>query len=152
MTSEPVAALLARGKRMARWSGWQQRTNHAGHLIAIAELTELDATTVPGVTMQLEVKQAAPIVSCLFLFSVMRLQPRIGRRRIYQLEVAPAAKRTHIGAAGVIYGPHEHVDGQREPTAIVDAAVNCDSWDACLLWFFARAGIVPQEIPNPLES
>ena len=100
--------------------------------------------------MQLEVKESVADVRCLFLFSLMQLEPGRGRRRVYQLEVAPSDKRTHNGVT-VIHGPHEHIDGQDEPTAIDDPALNCDSWDACLLWFFVRTSITPQEIPNPFE-
>lgn len=143
-----VEPLLARPKVATRWSGWQKRVNHAGHLIAVAELAEHNGTTIPGVTMQLEVKDATSVVSCLFLFGIMALES--GKRgRLYQLEVAPNTKRTHNGKV-IIYGPHEHV-GDLEPTQITDPVVNCESWDACALWFFTRASVVPFEIPNPFE-
>lgn len=148
MDQVQVESLLAQPKLAVRWTGWQPRGNHAGHLIGTAELLELNGTTIPGVTLQIEVKAAVVAPRCLYLFSIMRLAQR-DRRPIYQLEVAPADKRTHNGPEP-IYGPHEHVSNT-EPTAVNDASVNCESWDDCLRWFLTRTGVTPFQTTNPFQ-
>lgn len=144
-----IEALLSRPKLALRWSGWDKRSNHAGHLIGVAEMFEVDGTTIPGVTIEFEIKAAVSAVSCLYLFTLMSFAAR-ERRRIYQLEVAPSAKRTHNGLS-VIYGPHEHV-GVSEPTQVIHPSVNCESWDQCARWFFTRVSVTPFPIPNPFNT
>lgn len=70
------------------------------------------------------------------------------RTPAYQLEVAPADKRTHNGAT-TIYGPHQHVGLDDEPTAVVNSDVTCDKWNGALLWFFNRVSIAPFSTENP---
>lgn len=66
----------------------------------------------------------------------------------YQLEVAPATKRTHIGNPD-IYGPHEHIGDEDEPKAVVSPDVNCDNWDKVVIWFFNRVSMTPFQVENP---
>lgn len=93
-------------------------------------------------------KANSTVISCFYLFTLMqsRVKPR---GRIFQLEVVPDWKRSHVGQS-VIHGPHEHVL-EDEPTPIVHASVNCGSWALCSQWFFARAGITPTEIKDPFS-
>lgn len=139
--------LINTAKTAIGWSGFKQRHNHAGHVIGVAELTDMQGVTIPGLTLQIEVKAAADVQRCLYLFSIMQTV-KTKRTPAYQLEVAPADKRTHNGVT-TIYGPHEHVGRDDEPTAVVNSDVTCDNWDGALLWFFNRVSIVPFPIENP---
>lgn len=144
-----VEAMLHATKTAVRWTGWQPRVNHAGHLVGTAELLDGNGITIPGLTVQIEIKSPVVVVSCLYLFSIMQLKGR-ERRRVYQLEVTPQGKRTHNGPTP-LYGPHEHV-GVLEPVSIQHPSVNCDDWDGCMSWFFTRTSIVPFDPLNPLVS
>lgn len=133
-------------KQALRWSGFKPRSNHLGHMVGVAELTDASGVTIPGHTVQIEIKAPVDVARCLYLFSIMRLHNK-QRDRVYQLEVAPRSKRTHNGAT-IIYGPHEHV-GEAEPTPITDTVVNCDNWAGALQWFFNRVAIQPFDIEDP---
>ena len=115
-------------------------------LLDVAELVDASGVTLPGYTLQIEVKAPIEAERCLFLFSIMRLHLK-RRHRVYQLEVAPRDKRTHNGAT-VIFGPHEHVM-EAEPVAVADLEVGCHNWQGSLRWFFARTSIVPFDIEDP---
>ena len=125
------------------WSGLRPRNNHVGHLIGVAELIDSDGVTLPGFTLQIEVKAPIDSPRCLFLLSIMKLQNR-KRKRIYQLEVSPMNKRTHNGE-NIIYGPHEHVGD----TVGTVSDVRCEDWKGVLNWFFTRTNITNFEIQDP---
>lgn len=133
-------------KQALRWSGLKPRSNHAGHLVGVAELTDAQGITLPGYTLQIEIKSPVDAARCLFLFSIMRLHQK-KRLRVYQLEVAPRGKRTHNGPKP-IYGPHEHV-GETDPTPVTDSGVDCENWTGALQWFFNRISVQPFEIIDP---
>ena len=138
--------MLQTPKSAIRWTSLTQRTNHAGHLIGVAELVDAQGITLPGLTLQIEVKAPIDCDRCLYLFSIMRLKNR-QRRRAYQLEVAPLGKRTHNGTTA-IHGPHEHIE-ENEPIAIDHPDVRCDNWAGALAWFFKRTHITPFDILDP---
>jgi hypothetical protein len=117
--------------------------------MGVAELIDGAGVTMPGLTVQIEIKSPIVAVSCFFLLSIMRLAGR-ERRPVYQLEVTPNGRRSHNGRIP-IYGPHEHV-GALEPVAVAHAGVNCDDWNGCLSWFFTRTSILPFDVPNPLVT
>ena len=144
----PDAVLLSIPKTGNAWTGWLKRTNHAGHLIGTAELFDHLGVSIPGKTLQIEVKSSIVVPACLYLFSVMSLEGR-DRRMVYRLEVCPTQKRSHNGPLP-IYGPHEHEAGC-EALAVADASVNCDSWDNCVAWFLARTKISCADITNPFN-
>lgn len=134
-------------KIVLNWSGLAARANHVGHLVGVGELAEAaTGITLPGLTLQVEVKAPRDVVRCLFLLTIFQLKGGV-RQRAYQLEVAPSNKRTHNGAAGAIYGPHEHLG--EDVTAIRHEDVDCDNWMGSLQWFFDRTGIDPFDIPDP---
>lgn len=141
--------LIAMPKRAKSWSGWKTRSNHVNHLIGIAELLDSSGVSIPGLTVELEVKAAIVANTCLYIFSIMKLR---GRERVpvYQLEVAARNKRTHNGLT-TIYGPHEHV-GSSEPTPIVDTLVDCCSWENCLNWFATRVNLASLSPDNPFRT
>ncbi len=134
-------------KIVLNWSGLAPRSNHIGHLVGVGELADADTgITIPGLTLQVEVKAPRDVARCLFLFTIFQL--RIGvRHRVYQLEVSPASKRTHNGDAGAVYGPHEHVD--EDVTAVHHDDINCENWMGSLQWFYERTSIAPFDIPDP---
>lgn len=141
-----VAGFLALQKRVPRWGGFDKRNNHAGHLIGVSDLIDQSGITLPGYTLQIEVK--APIVAdrCLYLFGILRMRGA-KRRLVYQLEVAPRNKRTHNGAQP-IYGPHEHI-GNTKVVAVNHPDVDCSNWHGSLRWFFTRTNIAAFEIEDP---
>lgn len=148
MTESEINFLLSIPKSAVRWTGWVPRSNHAGTLVGTAELVDSNSIAIPGVTLQLEVKEAVAVNSCLYLFSVMHFSRHL-RSRIYQLEVAPEGKRTHNGASP-IYGPHEH-KGSSEATAVRHPDVHCESWGRCVTWFLTRVSVAPFALSNPFE-
>ncbi len=114
--------------------------------MAVADLLDSSFTTIPGYTIQLEVKAPVIVDSCLYLFSVMRHRAKV-RRPVFQLEVAPEGKRTHNGTPP-IYGPHLHC-GDAEPTPIQHPNVHCGSWASSLEWFLEQARIEPFLMDDP---
>lgn len=72
--------MLQATKSVIRWSGLKPRHNHAGHLIGVAELVDSSGITMPGMTLQIEVKAPVDCERCLYLFSIMRLKNRQRRR------------------------------------------------------------------------
>lgn len=135
------AAKMAQG-----WSGFQKRDNHAGHVIGVALLSDEHGVFLPGLTLELEVKASIVSHQCLFQFSIRQKKGKI-KEIVYQLEVAPQAKRTHNGLTP-IYGPHEHV-GDDEPSPIQESGVNCNNWDGCLTWFLHRVSVAGLEVERP---
>lgn len=138
--------MLETPKTAIRWSGLQPRKNHVGHLIGVAELVDSGGITLPGLTLQIEVKAPIDCERCLYLFSIMRWKNR-QRRRVYQLEVSPLGKRTHNGTT-TIHGPHEHVE-ENEPIRIDNPDVRCENWAGALAWFFKRTHIAHFDIQDP---
>lgn len=86
---------------------WQKRTNHAGHLVAIARVEDADGAILPGLIVELECKAALTLNRCLFLFTLFT-QRHGAKLRAYQLEITPPEKRTHNEPGNIIYGAHEH--------------------------------------------
>lgn len=144
MSSTPEIILIP--KTVLRPPSWAPRNNHAGHIVAVADLLDASYTTIPGYTIQLEVKAPIIVNSCLYLFSVMRHQARM-RRPVFQLEVAPDRKRTHNGTPP-IYGPHLHC-GDADPVPVQCPDVHCGSWAGSLKWFLEQARIEPFPMDDP---
>lgn len=142
MSNDEIEALLAQPKGIVGHLGFEDRTNHAGHQCAVAVLTGAEGSTLPGLTIQLEVKASAATDRCLYFFSIMLRQGQT-RRRIYQLEVCPANKRSHNGPGLVLYGPHEHV-GDLAPTGVLDPEVRCGEWSNGWRWFRARCNLTAE--------
>jgi hypothetical protein len=138
--------MLTVQKTAIDWTGLHKRHNHAGHLVGVASLIDPSGVTIPGLTLQIEVKAPVDAVRCLYLLSIMQLRHR-KRIRVYQLEVAPSEKRTHNGET-TIRGPHEHF-GDATPTAVSNHSVRCDNWSGVMQWFFERTCITPFEIEDP---
>lgn len=133
-------------KSVLRPPTWAPRSNHAGHLIATANLMDASFATIPGVTLQLEIKAPVIVDSCLYLFSIMR---HAAKRRwpIFQLEVAPSEKRTHNGSPP-LYGPHLHCE-DAEPVSVLDPNVHCGDWAGSLKWFLEQTNIASFSMEDP---
>jgi hypothetical protein len=117
----------------------QPRKNHAGYLAAaIRPEDEFDAT-IPGVTIEIEVKAPTLIATCLNMVSVYQLRNGV-KYRAHQIEVQPMTKRSHNGPTGPIYGPHEHRGDSVE--ALRDVPLSCDtSLDEFFAVFCSRSNI-----------
>jgi hypothetical protein len=87
---------------------WAERNNHVGILLATIGVDDETGTTIPGLTLQLEVKRPIVVERCLYEFGLFLLEGGC-RRRVYQLNVCPLDKRSHNSPAEVIVGPHEHI-------------------------------------------
>lgn len=146
ISEDEALALMARPK-FVKGGSWTPRVNHAGHVVWFAEVFDQEDITIPGVTVALEVKEAAPVDSCLHQLTLF-LRRGQAKRRVYQLEVVPAQKRSHNGPEGSIYGPHEHV-GECVTTPVEGGLVGCENWKASLELFSRRAGVTFLE---PVES
>jgi len=146
VTRHEIQLLMARSKFVRNWTGLSPRSNHAGHLIGSAQLSDESGTFLNGITLDIEIKAPVVTAECLFQFT---LRQRIGkmRCRLYQLEVCPGQKRSHNGNP-ILYGPHEHY-GDIEAYAVSDSGVNCSDWDASLRWFLSRINVEYFEIVKP---
>lgn len=131
-------ALLARPK-WVKAGHWEPRTNHGGHIFWFAEVFDEVDATIPGVTVTLEVKAAAPVDTCLHQFTLYK-RVGIAKRRVYQLEVVHSEKKSHNGPDGPLYGPHEHVC-ELEVESVVSPEVRCDNWHGSLAYFARAAGV-----------
>jgi len=123
---------------------WKHRTNHAGHAYLAGQFEDEDGAIIAGLTFQVEVK--APVVStrCLFLFTVFMLLHG-AKQRLYQLEVAPAGKRTHNSATQTTYGPHEHIGA----LVVEVSSVGCHDFDGAIDHFAKQCSIaLPLCIPG----
>lgn len=146
MDAAALNALLAQAKTAPNWAGWTERSNHSGHFLNVAPLLDATGVTLPGITVELEVKAASLAGVCFYLFTLMESRARV-RSRIYQLEVVPSWKRSHSGLT-TIHGPHEHLLSD-EPLPVSDPGVNCGSWLTSAQWFFARTGIAMPQVTDP---
>ncbi|WP_143042984.1 hypothetical protein ABL840_09040 [Variovorax sp. NFACC27] len=137
---------MAAPKTFVQSTSWVVRPNHAGSKVLVAGLLDDQGITIPGLTMRLELK--APIVTdaCLFLFSLM-LQRGSMAPRLYQLEVCPAQKRSHMDAKQTLYGPHEHIGN--EVFQLDPSGLNCGNWNSCYQWFVGRCNI---SAPFPIQA
>ncbi len=95
MSPGDAQAMLGTPKQALRWSGFKPSSNHAGHLVGVAELVDAGGVTLPGYTLQIEIKAPVVTARCLYLFSIMRLHQR-QRLRAYQLEVARAMPASRL--------------------------------------------------------
>ncbi|QDD65536.1 hypothetical protein EJD96_15900 [Herbaspirillum seropedicae] len=147
MKAAEALPLIEAQKSISGWAGFQARDNHAGHLIGSAQLIDLNGVYIPGLTLDIEVKQAAVSAQCMFQFSIRYRRGKM-REIVYQLEVVPLAKLSHNGPLK-IYGPHEHVGNEDEPTPVLQTDVNCGNWNGCIAWFANRVCVAGLEVENP---
>lgn len=103
--AEPLIALrkVARGDLRL-----QPRRNHSGYLSAAVRAEDEADATIPGVTVELELKTPLLVESCKNIASIYLLRSGV-KYRVYQIEVQPADKRSHNAPGNAIYGLHEHV-------------------------------------------
>jgi len=117
---------------------WADKDNHAGLLLATAQPEDDTGAFIPGVTLQLEIKRPIIVDRCLYEFGLFKLDHGV-RRRVYQLHVSPADKRSHNGPTGPIYGPHEHVGTVVQP--VIEQGVACGSPNVAFLYFCRRINL-----------
>lgn len=146
MKSSDALPLMTVPKYAVHWSSFQKRENHAGHIIGVAQLTDPDGVYFPGLTLEIEVKAAIVSPQCLFQFSLRQKKGKL-KEVVYQLEVAPQAKKTHNGLTP-IYGPHEHI-GEDEPSLVNQRSVNCNDWNGCISWFLQRVNVTGLDVEKP---
>jgi hypothetical protein len=138
--------ILSAKKVAGNWTGFRPKENHRGLVLGLAILFDGTGASIPGLTLQLELRTPTIVNDCLFTFSIFQ---RFGttRRRIYQLEICPGDKLSHNGEE-TIYGPHEHTpDG--EVRAVRESGVDCENWSAGLAWFLSRTNIEPFDLEQP---
>ena len=89
MNTSDVSALILPEKFAAQWTGFQKRQNHVGHIIGVAQLTDVAGVFFPSLTVEIEVKAGIVTNECLFQFS---LRQRVQKMRmvVYQLVGLPA--------------------------------------------------------------
>jgi hypothetical protein len=117
---------------------WAERNNHVGILLATVGLDDETGTTIPGLTLQLEVKRPIVVERCLYEFGLFLLEGGC-RRRVYQLNVCPFDKRSHNGPAEIILGPHEHVGDL--VMAIRQEGVSCGEIDTAFKFYCQRINL-----------
>jgi len=138
---------MAQPKTFTQSTGWEFRPNHAGSKVLVAPLTDASGITIPGMTMRLEVKAPVVVDACLLLYSLMWQSPHFAPR-LYQLEICPNQKKSHMDATQVLFGPHEHLGDA--VFGISENWINCSNWRGGLEWFLARCSITSvHPIPQP---
>lgn len=131
--------LMALPKLCSASLAWSERDNHVGLLLASAQPEDETGAILPGLTLQLEIKRPIVVDRCLYEFGLFLLDHGV-RRRVYQLNVSPADKRSHIGPLGPMYGPHEHVGNRVLP--IDDPDVACGHPDVAFAYYCRRINLV----------
>ena len=148
MTPQEASLLIAAPKIAVSWTGFKPRSNHVGHILGSAQLTDSNGVYFPGLVLELEVRVPSVTAQCYYLFTIMQRKPQTIPFRAYQLEVVPKAKLSHRGIVD-IYGPHEHLGDEAEPDAVSEQSVNCASWSACFDWFKRRTNIQMNTVAAP---
>lgn len=117
---------------------WSERENHRGVLQATAQPEDDTGAILPGLTLQLEIKQPIVVDRCQYEFGLFQLEHRM-RRRVYQLNVSPIDKRSHNAPDAALYGPHEHV-GDRV-AAVADPGIVCGQLAVAFAHFCRRINL-----------
>lgn len=147
ITSAEAVAIAAVPKAAAGPLIWQPRSNHAGHVIAASIAVDSQGITLPGQVIAIEVRAPVVVDSCLYLFTLFKLVNG-QRRRVYQLEVVPASKRSHNEPAGALYGPHEHW-GDEQVRGVSHPTVHCGDFAGSLAYFTQRCTLDPLLVTAP---
>ncbi|RAQ93318.1 hypothetical protein A4G86_27215 [Burkholderia pseudomallei] len=100
------------------------RKNHAGYLAAVLRPEDELGGTLPGMTVEVEMKAAMLIDACRTSATLFVLRQGV-KWRVHQIEVQPAHKRSHNAPAGPLYGPHEHRGD--EALSLEDVTLSCQT-------------------------
>lgn len=141
-----IHQILSEKKYAQNWSGFHPRENHRGLIVGSAVLMDSNYVSIPGMTLQIELRAGTVVGDCLITYSIFQL---VGLKRVraYQLEVCPADKLSHNGEEK-IYGPHEHLpDG--ETHVVKQNGVDCSNWDASFNYFLLRTNIESFHVEQP---
>lgn len=138
ISPDQALRLMSMPKLCSASLAWSERDNHLGLLLASAQPEDETGAILPGLTLQLEIKRPIVVDRCLYEFGLFLLEHGV-RRRVYQLNVSPADKRSHNGPLGPIYGPHEHVGNQVLP--IDDPDVACGRPDVAFACYCRRINL-----------
>lgn len=130
--------LMAMPKLCSASLVWAERDNHIGLLLASAQPEDETGAILPGMTLQLVLKRPVVVDRCLYEFGLFQLEQGV-RRRVYQLHVSPANKRSHQGPEGKFYGPHEHVGHVALP--ITDPDIACGRLDVAFAYYCRRINL-----------
>jgi hypothetical protein len=130
--------LMALPKMCSASLAWSERDNHVGLLLASAQPEDETGAILPGLTLQLEIKRPIVVDRCLYEFGLFMLEHGV-RRRVYQLNVCPADKRSHNGPQGPMHGPHEHVGNRVLP--VDDPDVACGRPDVAFAYYCRRINL-----------
>lgn len=129
---------MAEAKFSAAQLRWAERDNHAGLLLASAQPEDATGAIIPGLTLQLEVKRPVVVDRCLYELGLFLLEHGI-RHRVYQLHVSPPNKRSHNGASGTFYGPHEHIGDLA--SLMTQPDIVCGRMDVAFALFCSRINL-----------
>lgn len=138
LNHDQALQLMALPKLCSASLSWSERDNHVGLMLASAQPEDESGAILPGLTLQLEMKRPIVVDRCLYEFGLFLLEHGV-RRRVYQLNVSPADKRSHNGPLGPMYGPHEHVGNRVLP--IDDPDVACGRPDVGFAYYCRRINL-----------
>lgn len=139
VSHDQALQLMALPKQCSASLALSERDNHVGLLLASAQPEDETGAILPGLTLQFEIKRPIVVDRCLYEFGLFLLEHGV-RRRVYQLNVSPADKRSHNGPLGPMYGPHEHVGNRVLP--IDDPDVACGRLDVAFAYYCRRISLV----------
>ena len=115
-----------------------ERENHVGLLLATAQPEDDTGAILPGMTLQLVVKRPIVVDRCLYELGLFLLENGV-RRRVYQLNVSPADKRSHNSLGGALYGPHEHIGDQVQ--SVTAPGIVCGRLDVAFAFYCQRINL-----------
>jgi hypothetical protein len=138
LNHDQALQLMALPKLCSASMVWSERDNHVGLMLASVQPEDESGAILPGLTLQLEIKRPIVADRCLYEFGLFLLEYGV-RRRVYQLNVSPADKRSHNGLLGPMYGPHEHVGNRVLP--IDDPDVACGRPDVAFAHYCRRINL-----------
>lgn len=143
---DKVQQILQQKKFAKNWTGFRPKESHWGLLVGTAIVFDADEVSIPGMTLQIELRVPTLVDDCLIILSVFQRAGSV-RHRAYQLEVCPVDKLSHNGESP-IYGPHVHLpNGEVHP--VRDAGVDCANWDGVLAWFLSHTKIERFDLDQP---
>lgn len=137
-TDDEIKQTLDRQKILLGELSWMEDPTHSRYQIARFLVADEDGATIPGLTVEFDFRRGDIAEDCKFSFTIFG-QRGGGRRRIFQIEVVPQARRSHNGPSGALYGPHQHFGEDTQP--IDTHGLGCGNHEEWVREFLRRANI-----------
>lgn len=119
---------------------WSARPSNSSFIQHSENLLDESGATIPGLTVDLRIRQGLYVQDCRYDFSVFQIKG--GRRlRVYQINVRPIDKSSHTESNGEIwFGSHHHF-GERAERFPSEITLGCDHHEEWFRLFLKNANI-----------